>query len=461
MHYMAAHGLRRARPAELVPGTVSVITARMDYLPRATPPGWQAVEFDRLRRPQEAIVSVYARGRDYHKVLRARLQKLSDRIAEAVGPFGHRVFTDSAPVLEAELARRSGQGWRGKHTLVLTREAGSMFFLGEIYLDMAFEYENLEDYESAIECLKSALGLNPENEAVLYELAYCFDLADADEASISFFRNFTNDQPYSSVAWYNLGNVFAKLERYEESNQALDLAMAIDERFSSAYFSKARNLLIAGKYPEAISCYEETIAFDGPQAVTYSFIGECHEKMEQYEQALINYDQSIALDPEWVDAWIGRGVVKDLQGKLPEAMVALQHAVRLSPEHPDALYYYANALARSHRVEEALAHFTLLNRIEPQNLDGWMDHADLLLELKGVGAALEKFAEAAQVHQLNGRFKYRLVDYLLRAGKEQEALLALEEALLADHAGHEELLKHYPQAAQMPQVMHLIELYRR
>ena len=137
MHYMAAHGLRRARPAELVPGTVSVITARMDYLPRATPPGWQAVEFDRLTRPREAIVSVYARGRDYHKVLRARLQKLSERIAGAVGPFGHRVFTDSAPVLEAELARRSGQGWRGKHTLVLSREAGSMFFLGEIYLDMA------------------------------------------------------------------------------------------------------------------------------------------------------------------------------------------------------------------------------------------------------------------------------------------------------------------------------------
>ena len=140
MHYMEAHGLKRARPAELVPGTVSVITARMDYLPRGTPidvpPGWQAVEFERLRRPDEAIVSVYARGRDYHKVLRARLQKLCDRIAQAVGPLGHRVFTDSAPVLEAELARRSGQGWRGKHTLVLNREGGSMFFLGEIYVDM-------------------------------------------------------------------------------------------------------------------------------------------------------------------------------------------------------------------------------------------------------------------------------------------------------------------------------------
>lgn len=141
MDYMAAHGLKRARPAELVPGTVSVITARMDYLPRqpaaTAPDDWQTVEFGRLSRPTEGIVSAYARGRDYHKVLRARLQKLQVRIAEAVGPFGHRVFTDSAPVLEAELATRSGQGWRGKHTLVLSREAGSMFFLGEIYVDLA------------------------------------------------------------------------------------------------------------------------------------------------------------------------------------------------------------------------------------------------------------------------------------------------------------------------------------
>ncbi len=137
MDYMAAHGLKRARPSELVPGTVSVITARMDYLPRDTPPGWQAVEFDRLQRPAEGIVSIYARGRDYHKVLRARLQKLADRIAAVAGPFGHRVFTDSAPVLEAELAARSGQGWRGKHTLVLSRDGGSMFFLGEIYVDLA------------------------------------------------------------------------------------------------------------------------------------------------------------------------------------------------------------------------------------------------------------------------------------------------------------------------------------
>jgi epoxyqueuosine reductase len=136
MHYMAAHGLKRARPAELVPGTVRVITARMDYLPHTAPAGWQQIEFDRLARPRDATVSLYARGRDYHKVLRARLQKLADRLAQEIGPFGHRAFTDSAPVLEVELASRSGLGWRGKHTLLLSREAGSSFFLGEIYVDV-------------------------------------------------------------------------------------------------------------------------------------------------------------------------------------------------------------------------------------------------------------------------------------------------------------------------------------
>jgi len=137
MGYMALHGTKRARPAELVPGTVRVLTARMDYLPRDTPTDWLEREMQRLQVPGEAVISVYARGRDYHKVLRTRLQRLAERLAAAVGPFGHRVFADSAPVLEVELASRSGQGWRGKHTLVLQREGGSMFFLGEIYIDLA------------------------------------------------------------------------------------------------------------------------------------------------------------------------------------------------------------------------------------------------------------------------------------------------------------------------------------
>ncbi len=138
MAYMAAHGMKRARPAELVPGTVRVITLRMPYLPNLTQPtsGWREKETARQSQPAAANISIYARGRDYHKVLRARLQQLADRIKTEVGEFGYRVFTDSAPVMEVELAQKSGLGWRGKHTLLLSRDAGSMFFLGEMFTDL-------------------------------------------------------------------------------------------------------------------------------------------------------------------------------------------------------------------------------------------------------------------------------------------------------------------------------------
>jgi epoxyqueuosine reductase len=136
MDYMASHGIKRARPAELVPGTVRVISARMDYLPKATAEDWRARERLRQQDPQAAVVSIYARGRDYHKVLRNRLAQLAERIRAAIGDYGYRVFTDSAPVMELPLAQKAGLGWRGKHTLLLSREAGSTFFIGEILVDL-------------------------------------------------------------------------------------------------------------------------------------------------------------------------------------------------------------------------------------------------------------------------------------------------------------------------------------
>jgi epoxyqueuosine reductase len=131
MAYMARHGVKRSRPAELLPGTVSCISVRMDYWP-ADAADAEATLADRT----VAYISRYALGRDYHKLMRARLQRLCDRIESAVGPFGYRAFTDSAPVLEKALARNAGLGWIGKHTNLIDRGSGSYFFLGEIYLNL-------------------------------------------------------------------------------------------------------------------------------------------------------------------------------------------------------------------------------------------------------------------------------------------------------------------------------------
>jgi epoxyqueuosine reductase len=142
MEYMVRHAQLRSDPALLVPGTVRVICVTMNYLS-------PAIDFDdewqHLAEPTQAVVSIYARGRDYHKVMRNRLQEFAQLIEKQIGAFGYRVFTDSAPLMEVELARKAGLGWRGKHTLLLNRESGSTFFLGEILVDVPLPLDKEEE----------------------------------------------------------------------------------------------------------------------------------------------------------------------------------------------------------------------------------------------------------------------------------------------------------------------------
>jgi epoxyqueuosine reductase len=130
MDWMARHGDKRSRPAELVPGTVRVVSVGLDYGQDAD------AAWENLSDGERAYVARYALGRDYHKLMRTRLQKLADAVADEIGPFGHRVFVDSAPVLERALARDAGLGWIGKHTCLIDRNGGSWFFLGELYVDL-------------------------------------------------------------------------------------------------------------------------------------------------------------------------------------------------------------------------------------------------------------------------------------------------------------------------------------
>ena len=140
MHYMQHHGLKRSRPSDLVEGTLRVISARMDYLPED-----QKTAEALLDHPSKAYVSRYALGRDYHKVLRHRLKALAKKIEVTTGEFGYRVFVDSAPVLEKPIAEKAGLGWIGKHTNLINKDAGSWFFLGELYTDLPLPVDRPEE----------------------------------------------------------------------------------------------------------------------------------------------------------------------------------------------------------------------------------------------------------------------------------------------------------------------------
>ncbi|WP_409297597.1 tRNA epoxyqueuosine(34) reductase QueG [Pseudomonas sp. KCJK8993] len=159
MEYMGAHGNKRSRPAELVPGTLRVVSLRMDYLPGDT----QMAQ--RLAQPSKAYVSRYALGRDYHKLIRKRVQQLAERIQQVIGPFGYRAFVDSAPVLEKAIAEQAGLGWIGKNTLVLNRKAGSYFFLGELFVDLPLPVDAPHASEHCGRCT-ACLDICPTNAFV-------------------------------------------------------------------------------------------------------------------------------------------------------------------------------------------------------------------------------------------------------------------------------------------------------
>lgn len=146
MDYMAAHGSKRSHPAELIPGTLRVVSLRMDYLPGDT----RMAQL--LAQPDKAYVSRYALGRDYHKLVRKRVQHLAERIQQAIGPFGYRAFVDSAPVLEKALAQEAGLGWIGKNTLLLNRKAGSYFFLAELFVDLPLPVDAAQASEHCGRC---------------------------------------------------------------------------------------------------------------------------------------------------------------------------------------------------------------------------------------------------------------------------------------------------------------------
>ncbi|HGY9627772.1 tRNA epoxyqueuosine(34) reductase QueG [Pseudomonas putida] len=146
MDYMAAHGSKRAHPDELIPGTLRVISLRMDYLPGDT------LMAQRLAQPEKAYISRYALGRDYHKLVRKRVQHLAERIQQAIGPFGFRAFVDSAPVLEKAIAEQAGLGWIGKNTLLLNRKAGSYFFLAELFVDLPLPVDEAQVTEHCGRC---------------------------------------------------------------------------------------------------------------------------------------------------------------------------------------------------------------------------------------------------------------------------------------------------------------------
>lgn len=327
-------------------------------------------------------------------------------------------------------------------------ELGGKEFEDEIYMEIAFEYQNMERYDKAQEALMEAISKRPENEVLLYELAYCFEVNDRTAESIEYYEAFTEKYPYSFPAWYCLGNSYQKIETLDKALDAYDLCLAIQDDFTPAYYNKAHTLFKMDRFQDAISVFEETYNYETPQAPVYCHIGECFEKMNQLDKALFYYRKSIQTDELYADAYLGIGVALDLKNETLEGLTFVRRAIELDLENVDYLLFEVEFLKKLEQWSDAESITEVLVKRYADNEDTWMEHADIFFQrgdmLKALEVINQGWHHCPQSHEIG----YRKVVYLMEAGKSNEA----EELLLRLHEvnpeGMADMEEYYPEIKQ-------------
>jgi tetratricopeptide (TPR) repeat protein len=333
--------------------------------------------------------------------------------------------------------------------------------LDEIHTSIAFEYQNLRDYKKAAEHLRKAIRLNKENESLLYEIGYCYEMGQMSEEAIEFFTQEINTRPYSLVAWYNLGIAYSTLELYEKAIDGFDYSIAIDPTFTPAYFSKAQCFEQMEMYNEAINVYKQTFELEKPDAMTNYYIGDCYASMEKYEVAIEFYRKSISLERHFSDAWMGIGLCFVEMGQHSEALSHIEQAIKLESDNAEYYIVLAEIQLAMGIYDEAASAYEKASELEPYHAEIWLDYSDFYADIKkDYVKALEILENGIYYQGENSSLTYRRVAYLYEAGKHKEAILELFIALTMDFDGHIQLFEYSEKAKNSIEILAVIASYK-
>lgn len=378
------------------------------------------------------------------------------QLAESFEPFNIELFYTKASIF-SQLRKSDKAIEQYKKAL----EHAEDFEKEDIMLQLAFEYENIEKHADAIDCLQEVLQKNPENETALYELGFCYDYSNKIEIGKQYFEGFVDQHPYSYIGWFNLGITLGKLELFEKAVECYDFAIAIKEDFSSAYFNKAHCYSQGGNYIEALKCFNETLQFDKEDSLCYYYMGECYEKLEEFERAIHFYKKAIALDEYLADAWLGTGSCYFELGRDIDSISFIKKAIELDELNPDYYYLLGEVEAHSESFGDALQAFEKVLDLEPNNETILIDLANTSEELNDSEAAMNYFCQGVHDQPENGKLLFNFVAFLLKKGDEINASFYLDSALKKHYEDRAELFEAYEEAKYHPQVIELLEYYKK
>lgn len=320
----------------------------------------------------------------------------------------------------------------------------------EIYLDIAMEYENLNEYDKAIEILKQAIDRNPKHEFALYELGQCYEHLEDGDSAIQCYLNYIDDNPYSYTAWYNLGNAYLKQQNYEKAIWAFDYSTLIQPDFGPGYFNMANVYFTLEKYKNAIEHFKACLEHEGDDPLVFCYLGECYEHLDELSLAKFYYQKSMDMAPELVDAWVGMGVVFDLEDRTFEALAFFHRAIELEPDNADAYHVLGAALEKLQDEEAALDSYLKAVELEEEDGEALADAMRLYMQLD-VLAALEFILSMENQSEEPFAYAEWVISAYYNAGRKKDALSLFHKWLAVDPMAAEQLFEVNPDLRDSPE----------
>jgi tetratricopeptide (TPR) repeat protein len=331
----------------------------------------------------------------------------------------------------------------------------------DIYLSLAITYQNMSDYSKAVDYYKLCLLENPTNEVAMEEIIVSLEFSKQLGEGISFFNRLIDEQPYSYMLWYYLGELLSKKADYEEAIKAYDYCLLIKEDFAPAHLDMAQSLSMLEKFEEAIARYKMAFEYCQPDAFTYYNLGECHEQLRQFEDARTYYKKAVKLTPEMAQAWYGIGVTFEEEERWYEALHYVKKAIELDDQNGEYWLALGDCEYRLNNYPEAEDCYRKVIDYDPENVDGWIAYADLLNEFNRPVEASELLNTAQLYHHDNIEVLYRQVCYLYLGGFHEEAYQQLEVALDKDFSQHSLIFELAPGMEADPRIQILIQQKRK
>ncbi len=330
----------------------------------------------------------------------------------------------------------------------------------DIHFNLGLAYQSWQKFKSAAKHYKQSLRLNPDNETGVQELLHCLEISGRLDAHAEFFQRFTDDDPYSAVAWYNLGQYWYRCEEYGKAAEAFDYAIVISADFYDAHHWLADALVCQEQFRKAISEFELSYPAGEPTDEALCNIGECYEKLREWDLARRYYRQALELNPEMDEAWFGQGVLMQEQERWLEAIHFFRKATELYAESGE--YWAALGAAENQigNVVSALEAYEKATEVAPEEAQGWVNWSAILYEQGHYAEAASLVQHAVDLHPHEAHFHYMQCAYLMSDGRLREAYQSLETALALNYDQHTLLFDYFPELRRQPALLRLIDQHR-